>query len=250
MNINGVDIDYSETNTLQDVIRKINDSGARVNAFLNPENRLTIKADYQLNKDNPDFVIQRLEDNGLFLTGYAGILKESGENGAYNYQAVNQVDQLRNDTLWAVAPLVNPSAYMKVEDKIIADNSFIATASGVDVNGDGIKERTNGIGDSENALKIASLKTQKVMVGMSLSFTSYFEYIVSDIGSRGREAEKGFKAAETIVHNLENMRKSISGVNIDEEFANLIKFQHGYNAIAKVISEMDKMIETLIMKLG
>jgi len=46
------------------------------------------------------------------------------------------------------------------------------------------------------------------------------------------------------------MRKSISGVNIDEEFANLIKFQHGYNAIAKVISEMDKMIETLIMKLG
>ncbi|HOV14795.1 MAG TPA: flagellar basal body rod C-terminal domain-containing protein, partial [Spirochaetota bacterium] len=241
---------YNETDTLEQVIKKINDSGARVSAFLNPENRLTIKADYQLNKDNPDFVIQRLEDNGLFLTGYAGILKESGQNGAYNYQTVNQVDQLRNDSLWSVAPLVNPSAYMKVEDKIIADNSFIATASGVDIDGDGVKDKSNGIGDSENAQKISSLKTKKVMVGMSLSFTSYFEYVVSDIGSRGREAEKGFKAAETIVQNLENMRKSISGVNIDEEFANLIKFQHGYNAVAKVISTMDKMLETLMMKLG
>jgi len=250
MNINGVEVNYNETDTLEQVIKKINDSGARVSAFLNPENRLTIKADYQLNKDNPDFVIQRLEDNGLFLTGYAGILKESGQNGAYNYQTVNQVDQLRNDSLWSVAPLVNPSAYMKVEDKIIADNSFIATASGVDIDGDGVKDKSNGIGDSENAQKISSLKTKKVMVGMSLSFTSYFEYVVSDIGSRGREAEKGFKAAETIVQNLENMRKSISGVNIDEEFANLIKFQHGYNAVAKVISTMDKMLETLMMKLG
>lgn len=250
MNINGINVDYYETDTLEQVIRKINDSGARVSAFLNPENRLTIKADYQLNKENPDFVIQRLEDNGLFLTGYAGILRESGANGAYSYQNINQVDQLRNDSLWAVAPLVNPSAYMKVEDRILADNSFIATASGIDVNGDKIKERSNGIGDSENALNIASLKTKKVMVGMSLSFTSYFEYVVSDIGSRGREAEKGFKSSEIIVENLTNMRKSISGVNIDEEFANLIKFQHGYNATAKVISEMDKMLETLMSKLG
>ncbi len=88
------------------------------------------------------------------------------------------------------------------------------------------------------------------MVGMSLTFESYFEYVVSDVGSRSREAEKGFKAAEVIVQNLENMRKSVSGVNIDEEFSNLIKFQHGYNAIAKVISTMDKMLETLMMKLG
>lgn len=250
MRINGANVDYYETDTLEQVIRKINDSGARVNAFLNPENRLTIKADYQLSKENPDFVIQSLEDNGLFLTGYAGILNESGANGAYNYQEVDQVDKLRNDSLWSIAPLVNPSAYMKVEDKILADNSFIASASGIDIDGDGVKDRTNGIGDSENSLKIAGLKNQKVMVGMSLTFESYFEYVVSDVGSRSREAEKGFKAAEVIVQNLENMRKSVSGVNIDEEFSNLIKFQHGYNAIAKVISTMDKMLETLMMKLG
>ena len=139
---------------------------------------------------------------------------------------------------------------MKVEDKILADNAYIASATGIDVNGDGVKELSNGVGDSENALKISSLKNSRVMVGMSLTFTQYFEYTIADVGARGSAAEKGFKSSEIIVENLENMRKSISGVNIDEEFANMIKFQHGYNATAKVISEMDKMLETLIMKLG
>ena len=126
----------------------------------------------------------------------------------------------------------------------------IAAASGIDSDGDGIKDISNGVGDSQNSLKIASLKHEKIMVGMQLTFSQYFEALITDVGARGNLAEKGFKAAETIVHNLENIRKSISGVNIDEEFANLIKFQHGYNATAKVITTMDKMIETLILRLG
>ena len=52
-----------------------------------------------------------------------------------------------------------------------------------------------------------------------------------------------------MMNNLENLRKSVSSVNLDEEFANLIKFQHGYNATARFVSEMDKMLETLIAKI-
>ena len=59
-----------------------------------------------------------------------------------------------------------------------------------------------------------------------------------------------YKSSELLVQNLDNIRKSISGVNLDEEFANMIKYQHGYNATAKIVSEMDKMIETLIFRLG
>jgi len=50
---------------------------------------------------------------------------------------------------------------------------------GLDINGDGVKELTNGVGDSSNALKIASLKHEKVMVGMSQTFSEYFESIIS-----------------------------------------------------------------------
>ena len=66
MNINGATVAYNATDTLQEVIKKINESGARVNAFLNPEGKLTIKADFQQNNTNPDFVLQHLEDNGMF----------------------------------------------------------------------------------------------------------------------------------------------------------------------------------------
>ena len=250
MNINGVAIPYYDTDTLESVIRRINDSDARVNAFVSPQGKLTIKADYEINKDNPDFVIRHLEDDGLFLTGYAGILNESGAAGSFDWTNIDEVNKFSANSQWAIAPQVHPSAYMKVEDKILSDDSYIATASGIDVDGDGVNDISNGVGDSEIALKIASIKHEKVMVGMSLTFTEYFEAIIADVGSRSSQAEKGFKSSEILVQNLENIRKSISGVNIDEEFANMIKFQHGYNATAKMITEMDKMIETLIFRLG
>lgn len=49
-----------------------------------------------------------------------------------------------------------------------------------------------------------------------------------------------------IMSDLRSLRDSISGVNIDEELADIIKFQHGYNAAAKFISVMDDMINTVI----
>lgn len=250
MNINGVAVNYYETDTLKEVIDRINQSEARVNAFLNAHNKLTIKADYAVDTENPDFVIRRIEDDGLFLTGYAGMLNESGEAGAYNYQAIDQVNQLTAGANWSVTPLKDPAVYMHVEAKILSDNSYVSTESGIDTDGDGIKDLRNGIGDSENALRIAGIKDQKVMVGQSLTFGKYFENLVADLGSRSSRAEKGFKSAEVIMSNLENLRKSISGVNIDEEFTNLIKFQHGYNATAKFMTEMDKMLEVLINKVG
>jgi flagellar hook-associated protein 1 FlgK len=50
--------------------------------------------------------------------------------------------------------------------------------------------------------------------------------------------------------DLRSLRDSISGVNIDEELADIIKFQHGYNAAAKFISVQDALLDTLINRLG
>ncbi len=250
MIINDSTVDYYETDTVSEVITRINQSDARVNAFLNTDGKLTLKADYQVENGAPDFAIRRLQDDGLFLTGYASVLQGAGEEGAFDYNQINQVDKFTERSNWAVAPLTHPSAYMSVNEQVLADHNNIATAEGIDSTGDGVKDVYNKSGDSEIAQRIASLKDKKVMVGMSQTFSQYFETVISDLGARSNVAEKGLKNAETIVHNLKNIRKSISGVNIDEEFANMMKFQHGYNATAKIMSEMDKMIETLIMRLG
>ena len=52
------------------------------------------------------------------------------------------------------------------------------------------------------------------------------------------------------MQNLEQLRQSVSGVSMDEEFAEMIKFQHGYNAAARFINTMDQMLETIINRLG
>ena len=49
---------------------------------------------------------------------------------------------------------------------------------------------------------------------------------------------------------LEDLRQSISGVSLDEEFAEMIKFQHGYNAAARFVTTIDKMLDTIINRLG
>ena len=249
MNINGVNIEYTETDTLQNVINKINEAGAGVNEFVNAQVKLSLKADYFTDGETPDFVLRHVEDSGMFLTGYAGILQQSGADGAFDSSNVGEVAKLRADSVWSIAPLTDPAVYMAVDSKIKKDVNYIAAAGGVDTTGDGIKNISNGSGDSSNALRISSLKENHVMVGMSMTFSQYFENLVADVGSRAREAESGFKVQETMMNNLENLRKSVSAVNLDEEFANLIKFQHGYNATAKFVSEMDKMLETLIAKI-
>ena len=51
------------------------------------------------------------------------------------------------------------------------------------------------------------------------------------------------------MENLINLRKSISGVNIDEELVNLVKFQHGYAAAARFVTEVNKMLDLLINRM-
>jgi flagellar hook-associated protein 1 FlgK len=249
MNLNGVAVEYTETDTLQNVIDKINQAGAGVNAFVNAQGKLSLKADYFTDGQTPDFVLRHVEDSGMFLTGYAGILQQSEADGAFDSSNVGEVAKLRANSVWSIAPLTDPAVYMAVDSKIKKDVNYIAAAGGVDTTGDGIKNISNGSGDSSNALRISSLKENHVMVGMSMTFSQYFENLVADVGSRAREAESGFKVQENMMNNLENLRKSVSSVNLDEEFANLIKFQHGYNATARFVSEMDKMLETLIAKI-
>ena len=52
------------------------------------------------------------------------------------------------------------------------------------------------------------------------------------------------------MEDLHNLRDSISGVNIDEELAEVMKFQHGYNAAAKFITVWDSLVDTIINRLG
>ena len=88
------------------------------------------------------------------------------------------------------------------------------------------------------------------MVGQVYSFDDYFADTVANVALRGEEASLALATQDAIMKDLRDARASISGVNIDEEIAQMIKYQHGYSAAARFITEVDKMLDTIINRMG
>lgn len=70
------------------------------------------------------------------------------------------------------------------------------------------------------------------------------------IGSEARDANRRESAAEAVLSSADTRRQSVSGVSIDEEMANMIRFQRGYQASARTMSTIDDMLDTLINRTG
>ncbi|HCA19904.1 MAG TPA: flagellar hook-associated protein FlgK, partial [Treponema sp.] len=186
--------------------------------------------------------IRHVEDSGMFLTGYSGILQASGAEGAYDYNQADAVNALAG-AQFGVAPVLNPSAYIQVNDRIHTDVQSVAAAL-PNLQG------TADAGDGRAAVAIASIRNSNVMVGKSRTFDDYFADSVTNVGLKGEQAANMLASQNAIMNDLTALRDSISGVNIDEELADIIKFQHGYNAAARFISVQDELLDTLINRLG
>ena len=101
-------------------------------------------------------------------------------------------------------------------------------------------------GDNRNALQMANLQDKLVMSGGSASFSGAYGQIVSGVGALTRSAELSASAQETLLNQAKGSREGLAGVNLDEEAANLIKFQQAYQASAQSISVAKSLFDTLI----
>ncbi|MCM1321071.1 MAG: flagellar hook-associated protein FlgK [Bacteroides sp.] len=245
-----ISVPYFPEDTVEAVINRINDSDGEVKAYLDRSGKLALKATTSFAGENPDFVIRHVEDSGHFLTGYAGLLRGSGAEGAYDFARADAVDVLRTAggedasfADYAVAPVLNPSAYMEVNPAVKSDVLSVAA---------GFPEDSGyaASGDGSAALEIASLRNTQVMIGRARTFDDYFAESVTEVGLKGEQAQINSESQHTIMEDLRSLRDSISGVNIDEELADIIKFQHGYNAAAKFITVIDELLDTVINRLG
>ena len=246
MTINGasgnIDVAYFSTDTVEDVINRINDSNGEVKAYLDRNSCLVLKATSSKGMENPDFVIRHVEDSGMFLTGYSGILQGSGADNAYDFNRANAVDVLAG-AQFAVSPVLNPSAYIEVNGLIQNDVSSVAAAF---KNSQGFAEPSDG----RAAVEMAAIRNTKIMIGNQRTFDDYFADTITNVGLKGEQAQNQLATQNKIMGDLRDLRDSISGVNIDEELADIIKFQHGYNVAAKFISVQDELLDTLINRLG
>ncbi|MBL6987506.1 MAG: hypothetical protein ISR72_10820 [Methylobacter sp.] len=100
--------------------------------------------------------------------------------------------------------------------------------------------------DNRNALILANLENKLGMLGGKASFSDAYGQIVSGVGTLTRAAELSSSAQETLLNQAKASRESLAGVNLDEEAANLIRFQQAYQASAQSISVAKSLFDTLI----
>ncbi|VAW53092.1 Flagellar hook-associated protein FlgK [hydrothermal vent metagenome] len=128
------------------------------------------------------------------------------------------------------------------------DYGYSVQINGAPVAGDEFSTEYNagGIGDNRNALLLAGVASNKVMASGTASITNSYSALVADVGSGTKQAELNTLAQRRVLDQAISNRESISGVNLDEEAANLLRFQQAYQAAAQVITVANSLFDTLL----
>lgn len=108
-----------------------------------------------------------------------------------------------------------------------------------------------GVADSRNAVALGALQTSKVMydtesAGSSATFQATYARMVTQIGNKTREVQVNIEAQEALLAQAKDARDALSGVNLDEEAANLVRYQMAYQSSAKVMNVAQTLFSEIL----
>ena len=102
------------------------------------------------------------------------------------------------------------------------------------------------VGDNSNALALGALQEDRFLAGGTSTLEGTYGTLIAEVGTRTRQAEIAAQAQARLLEQAQAQRESISGVNLDEEAANLLRFQQAYQAAAQVVSVTSTLFDTLL----
>lgn len=142
----------------------------------------------------------------------------------------------------------NPTNVAYTAGASISYNGWTVQISGAPAAGDvfSVSSNTGGTADNRNAVLLAGLQTANTMIGSTASYLGAYTQIVSDIGTTTRQVKTIGQAQQSLVDQATAQMQSMSGVNLDEEAANLIRYQQAYQASAKVIEISSKVFDSIL----
>ena len=119
-------------------------------------------------------------------------------------------------------------------------------------NGDSftLSKNASGVSDGRNALVLGQLQSKNTMSGKTTSFQGAYAQLVSDVGNKSREIQVKTDAQAALLKQTTDARDSLSGVNLDEEAANLLRYQQAYQASAKMIEVGSRLFDVLLSAAG
>ncbi len=160
--------------------------------------------------------------------------------GSVNAQHSQGVDLNGNQGGDFFAPLAQSQGAGKSLAVAISDPAAIAAAAA-----------GGGVGDNRNALALAGLAVDTTIAGLGgLTFVEFYSALVARIGTEARSASDELKVSNVIIEQLENQRDAVSGVSLDEEAVSVLQFQQAYEAAARFISVIDRLISETLDILG
>lgn len=109
-----------------------------------------------------------------------------------------------------------------------------------------IEFNTDAVGDNSNVLELGSLQHSPVLANGTASYNEVYSQLVSRVGSKTHELDVNREAQSILYESAKAQKEAVSGVNLDEEAANLIRYQQAYQANAQVINAAHEMFNTLI----
>lgn len=198
--------------------------------------------------------VRQGDDAVLEITGASAAFSSS--TGLTDIQATGQ-DQYQSATVGGTINLIfEPDVSLKsnsngvfsgAPELVRADFGFTASLAGRPQAGDRFEIQFNGDGlsDSRNALEMVDLRTASIVGDPPLTFTETYGELVAFVGSASKEAQVGRDAADALLSQAKAQRESVSGVNLDEEAVDLIRFEQAYNASARIISVAREMFSIL-----
>ncbi|MGA8182526.1 MAG: flagellar hook-associated protein FlgK, partial [Terriglobia bacterium] len=181
--------------------------------------------------------------------GQLTINADSGHTFAFSGDTSHVLAMLGINTFFTGSSAGN----MGVNDSIGLNQNNIAAGQ---VGQDG----TISAGNNANALAVTDLQNRSMNISQwtcdringntqgstTSTIDDYYHSLVGSIGIASASASRDKSFSETMVNQISNIRDSISGVSLDEELTNLIKYQHAYAAATKLISTSDEMLNTLL----
>ncbi len=208
----------------------------------------SIKAEGGINKiaagnysENPDIAEVNIVDTSNINKDQYYKVEVSKDDDKYYYQVF---EKNGGDSSFG-SPITTGD--INIEDA--ADNPIDFSSRGFEftINGSGetiINLNTNQ-GNGNNAASLSkTINQDEVLNGTTV--TNNYRALISTIGVNAQRADQMKESQGDLVRQLENIKQSVSGVSLDEEMANMIKYQQAYNAAAKLITKNDEMLDSLM----
>jgi flagellar hook-associated protein 1 FlgK len=142
----------------------------------------------------------------------------------------------------------NPTNVAYTAGGNISYNGWTIQISGTPAAGDvfTVELNANGVADNRNGVLLGALQTQNTMESGSATYQSAYSAIVATIGNKARQVEITGQAQQSLLEQAQATRDAMSGVNLDEEAANLLRYQQAYQAAARMIDIASGLFEEIL----